>query len=143
LKEDANELLNAATARIRNRLQNEPNQEELHDLHVLDSYLELTQRINEGKSALKKAETDLDSKAYAKYPLLKEAEMKTLVVCHKWLFALDAAIHGEMDRISQTLTQRVKELAERYENPMPQMVNHVAELEGVVNQHFRKMGYSW
>jgi type I restriction enzyme M protein len=75
--------------------------------------------------------------------LLKEAEMKTLVVCHKWLFALDAAIHGEMDRISQTLTQRVKELAERYENPMPQMVNHVAELEGVVNQHFRKMGYSW
>ena len=40
----------------------------------------------------------------------------------KWLAALDAAIHGEMDRISQALTQRVKELAERYETPMPQMV---------------------
>ena len=38
----------------------------------------------------------------------------------KWLAALDAAIHGEMDRISQALTQRVKELAERYETPMPQ-----------------------
>ena len=35
----------------------------------------------------------------------------------KWLAALDAAIHREMDRISQALTQRVKELAERYETP--------------------------
>ena len=39
----------------------------------------------------------------------------------KWLAALDTAIHGEMDRISQALTQRVKELAERYETPMPQL----------------------
>ena len=31
-----------------------------------------------------------------------------------------AAIHGEMDRISQALTERVKELAERYETPLPQ-----------------------
>jgi type I restriction enzyme M protein len=37
--------------------------------------------------------------------------------------ALDAAIHGEMDRVSQQLTHRVKELAERYETPMPQMVS--------------------
>jgi len=29
----------------------------------------------------------------------------------KWLAALDAAIHGEMDRVSQQLTQRVKDLA--------------------------------
>jgi len=29
-----------------------------------------------------------------------------------------------MDALSQQLTQRVKELAERYETPMPQMVGH-------------------
>ena len=72
------------------------------------------------KKQLKEAEADLDAKAYAKYPKLTEAEIKTLVVDDKWLAALDAAIHGEMDRISQALTQRVKELAERYETPMPQ-----------------------
>ena len=44
------------------------------------------------------------------------------MVDDKWLAALDAAIHGEMDRVSQQLTQRVKELAERYETPLPQMV---------------------
>ena len=56
---------------------------------------------------------------------------------------LSAAIHGEMDRISQALTQRVKELAERYDTPMPQMVSRVAELEARVNRHLEKMGFAW
>ena len=56
---------------------------------------------------------------------------------------LSAAIHGEMDRISQALTQRVKELAERYDTPMPQMVGRVAELEARVNRHLEKMGIAW
>ena len=55
---------------------------------------------------------------------------------------VDATIHGEMDRISQALTQRVKELAERYETPMPQQVRTVAELEAKVNRHLPKMGFS-
>ena len=69
---------------------------------------------------------------------------KTLVVDDKWLAALDAAIHGEMDRISQALTQRVKELAERYETPMPQ-ISRIAwpSLEAKVNRHLERMGFSW
>jgi type I restriction enzyme M protein len=59
----------------------------------------------------------------------------------KWLSALDSAIHGEMDRISQSLTQRVKELAERYETPMPQMTARVTELEKKVNRHLERMGF--
>ena len=54
---------------------------------------------------------------------------------------LSAAIHGEMDRISQALTQRVKELAERYDTPMPQMVSRVAELEAKVAGHLARMGF--
>jgi type I restriction enzyme M protein len=61
----------------------------------------------------------------------------------KWLAALDARIHGEMERISQALTKRVKELAERYETPVPQMVRRVAELEAKVNGHLERMGFSW
>jgi len=48
-----------------------------------------------------------------------------------------------MDRISQALTQRVKELAERYDTPMPQMVSRVSALEAKVNQHLAKMGFAW
>lgn len=47
-----------------------------------------------------------------------------------------------LDRVSQQLTQRVKELAERYETPMPLMVNRVTDLEAKVNRHLNKMGFS-
>ena len=72
---------------------------------------------------------------------MTEDEVKTLVVDDKWLATLDAAIHGEMDRVSQQLTQRVKELAERYETPLPQMTSHVAELEAKVLSHLESMGF--
>ena len=88
---------------------------------VLNKWLKLSVQEAEVKKQLKDAEATLDAHAYAQYPKLTEAEIKTLVVDDKWLAALDTAIHGEMDRISQALTQRVKELAERYETPMPQL----------------------
>jgi type I restriction enzyme M protein len=86
---------------------------------VLAKWLELSAQEADVKKQLKDAEAALDAQAYARYPKLTEAEIKTLVVDDKWLAALDTAIHGEMDRISQALTQRVKELAERYETPLP------------------------
>ena len=85
---------------------------------------------------------ELDKRAYAQYPKLTEDEIKTLVVDDKWLAALDAMIHGEMDRISQTLTQRVKELAELYETPMPQLSSRAADREAKVYRHLEKMGFS-
>jgi len=110
---------------------------------VLGEWLKLANEETELKRALKEAEAALDAKAYARYPKLTKAEIQTLVVDDKWLAALDTAIHGEMDRISQALTQRVKELAERYETPMPQQVSQVADLEQAVNRHLKKMGFSW
>jgi type I restriction enzyme M protein len=110
---------------------------------VLNAWLKLSNKETDLKRALKAADTDLDAKAYAKYPTLTETEIQTLVVDDKWLAALDAAIHGEMDRISQALTHRVKELAERYETPMPQQSSRVADLEQAVNRHLGKMGFSW
>ncbi len=110
---------------------------------VLNEWLKLANEEADLKKRLKDAEAALDAKAYVKYPKLSEAEIQTLVVDDKWLAALDAAIHGEMDRISQALTQRVKELAERYGTPMPRMVSHVAELEAKVNRHLERMGFSW
>lgn len=110
---------------------------------VLHEWLKLAGDETDLKKSLKDAEAVLDAKAYAKYPKLTEAEVKTLVVDDKWLAALDAAIHSEMDRINQALTQRVKELAQRYETPMPEQVRVVAEVEAKVNRHLERMGFSW
>ena len=95
------------------------------------------------KKQLKELEADLDEKSYAKYPQLTEVEIKQLVVDDKWLGALKASISGEMDRVSQTLAQRVKELAERYETPLPQLTRRVNELEAKVAEHLQKMGFVW
>src|SRR5439155_653780 len=92
------------------------------EAEVLKNWLKLSDQQADLKKRLKDAEVALDATAYAHYPKLTEAEVQTLVVDDKWLAALNAAIHGEMDRISEVLTQRVKELADRYETPMPEMV---------------------
>jgi type I restriction enzyme M protein len=110
---------------------------------VLNNWLKLNSQEADLKKALKEAEADLDASVFAKYPTLSEVEIKTLVVDDKWLAALDAAIHGEMDRISLALTQRVKELGERYETPMPQMQSRVVELEEKVSGHLEEMGFVW
>ena len=110
---------------------------------VLNDWLKLNVDGADLKKQLKKSEADLDAKAYAHYPKLTEDEIKALVVDDKWLAALDDAIHGEMDRISQALTRRVRELAERYETPLPQMTKRVAELEDKVSGHLERMGFSW
>ena len=70
-------------------------------------------------------------------------DIKALVVEDKWLAVLEARVHGEMDRISQALTTRVKQLAERYEAPMPQLAKQADELEAKVNRHLEKMGFAW
>jgi type I restriction enzyme M protein len=110
---------------------------------VLSDWLKLNAQESDLKKRLKESEAALDAKAYTKYPKLSESEIKSLVVDDKWLAALDAAIHGEIDRVSQQLTQRVKELAERYDTPLPQMIGRVTELESKVNCHLKKMGFSW
>lgn len=116
---------------------------EKSETEVLQEWLNLNNRESELKKKLKDAEASLDAKAYGQYTKLTKNEIQTLVVDDKWLAALDAAIHGEMDRISQALTQRVKELAERYETPLHQMVSRVAKFESKVDSHLEGMGFSW
>jgi type I restriction enzyme M protein len=110
---------------------------------VLNDWLKLYTQESEKKKELRDAEASLDEKCLAKYPTLTQAEVKTLVVEDKWMGALSASIHGEMERINQTLTQRVKELAERYETPLPHADKRVEELESKVSGHLQKMGFSW
>lgn len=113
------------------------------ELAALKKWLELSGVEADLKKQLRDAEADLDAKAYAKYPKLAEAEVKSLVVDDKWLARIDADIHGEMDRISQALTQRVRLLAERYEVRTLDLAKQVANLESKVEQHLKRMGFAW
>ena len=109
---------------------------------TLNDWLKLNKEETGLKKQLKEAEAALDAQAYALYPKLTGSEIKTLVVDDKWLAPLDTAIHSEMERVSQQLTQRVKKLAERYEMPLPRMLERVDELTAKVNGHLNAMGFS-
>ncbi|MGJ8638132.1 MAG: type I restriction-modification system subunit M [Opitutaceae bacterium] len=114
----------------------------LSEFEVLQQWIQYNQDESALKKAIKEAEESLDKLAYQRYPQLSEEEIKTLVVDDKWLATLDTAIHGELDRISQTLTQRVKALAERYDAPLSALTDRTAELELRVAGHLERMGFA-
>ena len=110
---------------------------------ALDAYAALLDQHADTKARLKTAQDDLEAKLDAKYPTLTEAEIQTLVVDDKWLATLAAAVQGELDRVSQTLTGRIRQLAERYATPLPQLTDEVATLGARVDGHLKKMGAVW
>ena len=110
---------------------------------ALEAYADLLDKQTEAKSKRKAAQEDLDKMIDAKYPKLTEAEIKTLVVGDKWMAWLSAAVQSELDRVSQTLTDRIRELAERYATPLPILMDEVDALSARVGAHLLKMGASW
>ena len=107
---------------------------------VLKHWLQLNTEEADLKKAIREAEATLDQLAYEQYPKLTESEIQTLVVDDKWLTTLAAAIQGELDRVSQTLTSRIRLLADRYAAPLPQIVDEVEQLAAKVAAHLQKMG---
>jgi type I restriction enzyme M protein len=110
---------------------------------ALEAYAALLDQQADAKTRLKTAQDDLEAKLDAKYPTLTEADIQTIVVDDKWLGALAAAVQGELDRVSQTLTGRIRQLAERYATPLPQLTAEVATLAARVDGHLKKMGAVW
>lgn len=137
------ELLSRIEARYQRRLTQDPLPEELADLQATVRYLTLLDEQSALKTSVKEADAALDKLAYDKYPQLSVEEIKALVVDDKWLAALAAGIQAELERVSQKLTGRIRQLAERYAKPLPQVVDTVAELSDRVDEHLRRMGAVW
>ncbi len=110
---------------------------------VLQAYAGLIEQEATAGRKVKEAQKALDAKVAAKYGELTEAESKTLVVEDKWLAALAASVQGELDRVSQALTGRIRQLAERYAIPLPKLTEEVKTLAARVDEHLKKMGFVW
>ena len=110
---------------------------------VLADYLALSEQEATANTALKATQGSLMEKAFQQYAKLTEDDIKTLLVDDKWLAALAAAVQGELDRASHTLTGRIRQLAERYSTPLPQLTDEVVTLARRVEEHLKKMGAVW
>jgi type I restriction enzyme M protein len=111
------------------------------ELKMLDQYMKLFEKEAETKKEIKEAEKDLERKVIARYSKLTVEEAKMFVVERKWMDALETALHDEVDRLSQQLAGRVEELAERYEQPLPNLANEVEGLTIKVGEHLKTMGF--
>jgi type I restriction enzyme M protein len=106
---------------------------------ILRRWLELLERDAALKRAVKEQDAALDRVAYEKYPSLSEAEVKSLVVDDKWMSYLSSTLDSEVGRTSQALTGRVRELAERYATPLPELNEELAGLSARVDAHLLRM----
>ena len=119
------------------------NAEFADELSVLNDWASKTKAIATLKKQVKEQDEALDKAVLEHYPNLTEAEVTETVVHNKWLAGLEAMIAEANQAVLQNLTRRLKELAERYETPLPQLQQKTEELSSKVEQHLKAMGFSW
>ncbi len=130
----------AVNARLK-EIKHDPDAEE--DRKILKQYIKLLNQEAATKKASKAAVLHLDNDLLEFYPTLTEEQVKQLIVDDKWMATIAKDIHSEMDRLSQRLTGRVKELSERYEIPLSEQTRQVADCEKAVYGHLEKMGFAF
>ena len=114
-----------------------------NEQEVLEHCLSLIEAKAKADKSVKEAQLALDEQVLAHYATLTEPDIQTLVIDDKWFASIQAAITGEVQRLTQNLAERVKELEERYTQPMPALESEVQEFTQKVNEHLSKMGVAW
>jgi type I restriction enzyme M protein len=129
---------------VKARLKEINNDQNFTDEHnLLKKCEELFLKQSDIKKKLKTALSDLNNKLEEKYTKLKEEEVKMLVIENKWMNKLSIVMQNELDYVSQKLTTRIRELAQRYETPLPKLTEEVDNLAAKVKDHLKKMGVKW
>lgn len=112
------------------------------EIKLLEKYLTIKEDIADGKRVQKALKYKLLVMLVTKYENLTEAETKQLVVENKWMATLATLLESEMQQISQNLTTRVSELAERYEQTLSAIDAEIVNLEEKVKKHLALMGFA-
>lgn len=109
---------------------------------VLQQYTALADQEAAASKRVKEAQRELDAKVASHYARMTQPEVQVLVVLDKWLATLTQRVQGELDRVSQALTGRITQLANRYATPLPRLAQEVDALHAQVNEHLKKMGFA-
>ena len=140
LSEALNEKDKATKASVAARLKLATDKEEVA---ALKQARKLFDAEADAKKAVKDAQEALDLAVFKHYPTLTTEQIKTLLVQHKWLATLQASIEAEIERITQQLANRVKELEQRYAQALPELTEEVENLSEKVAKHLNAMGLEW
>ena len=123
-----------------NLLTQNDTQDNDEELEAIEHCLTLLDAKSKADKKVKDAQLALDKKVLAHYATLTEAEIKQLVVDDKWVATIQTEILGIVQQLTQHLTERVKELDQRYAQPLPSLMHDVQEFSMKVDKHLSNMG---
>ncbi|MDR2652679.1 MAG: type I restriction-modification system subunit M [Prevotellaceae bacterium] len=103
--------------------------------------IKLKKTFSEQTKLVKALAQQLDEKAKAKYAELTVEQIKDLLINRKWHTQIYEGIYALYKTVSQRITERIVEIAERYECTLPEINEEVARLEKKVQQHLAEMGF--
>ena len=107
---------------------------------ALEYCLSLIEAKSKADKTVKAAQFALDEQVLARYATFTETEIKQLVIDDKWFATIQAGVTGEVQRLTQNLTERVKELEERYAQPLLTLTEDVDGYSAKVVEHLQNMG---
>ena len=113
------------------------------DVNQLKAALELCGKISDYNKVVKDLNKALDEKCRARYDSLTHEEILELLVNKKWFDSIFFGIADLYAAISHHLTNRIIELADRYEDTLPELDKETTEYEAKVKSHLERMGFEW
>lgn len=113
------------------------------DLVILKRLHKLLVKVENSNKIMKQLRAGLDAKARAQYKKLTDDQCIELLLNRKWYCSLESSIYTLYTAVSHRITERVTELAARYEKTMPELETEVTELESKVKSHLERMGFVW
>lgn len=111
------------------------------ELLAIDDMIRLNAKKAKCAKLIKEAKAKLDKLTVAKYSKLTDGDVLALVIDDKWIASITFALVGEQEQVAAKLTSRIRELIERYHDPLPNVSANVADLERRVAKHLEAMGF--
>lgn len=113
------------------------------DVNQLRQALDLCGKVFDYNKIVKDLNKALDEKCRARYASLTDEEIMDLLVNKKWFDSIFSGIADLYAAISHHLTNRIIELADRYEDTLPELDKDTTEYEAKVKSHLERMGFKW
>lgn len=107
----------------------------------LAEYFDLEKRKKDTAKEVRRLSAELEDLEKAKYPELSLEELKSLIVGEKWLRTIGIGVSAVYTAVSNRLSERVAELAERYADTLSDLNAEGDRLEDEFAANLKAMGY--
>jgi len=128
---------------IRRRLRESAIPEDEPERAILRSYLEAGAAAADAKSQIRAARQTMNERVVSVYRDLSTAEIKDLVINHKWLADIGRDVEDEVQAVTLRLAARLRHLGSRYGDSLPALEGEAQRAAATMDAHFRSIGLTW